>query len=67
MAAGVCGRPPGHPIGQLPAIMIGGVTEMGSSTWESGYMTMEVPESQIEFIGNGRSKTVVSVDHCFVQ
>ena len=64
MAAGVCGWPPGHPIGQLPAIMIGGVTELGSSTLESGCMTMGVPESQIEFIGNGRSKTVVSVDHC---
>ena len=62
-SAGVCGHPPG----QLPAIMIGGVSETGSSTWESGYMTMGVPESQIEFIGNGRSKTILSVDHCFVQ
>ena len=67
MAAGVRGWPPGHPIGQLPAIMIGGVTEKGSSTWESDCITMGVPESQIELIGNGRSKTVVSVDHCFVQ
>ena len=58
-------QPPWTP--HWTAIMIDGVSEMGSSTWESGYMTLGLPESQIEFIENGRNQTIVSVDHCFLE